>query len=140
MAQIDLAVVENEAKAWFYEYVETFIALAAQGSTDPEPLLDHFSVQISMTTGTAHTVLTSVEALSPGADPRATSAAERRLRGTTLKGCCGTDPTLISRHDPVRVSEPVSFRRTVSVAHRGEESGPAARPLRALLRGGFGRA
>ncbi|MFE5483097.1 LysR family transcriptional regulator [Streptomyces sp. NPDC056527] len=39
----------------------------------------------------------------------------------------------------VRALEPTSFRRTISVAHRGEESGPAARSLRALLRGGFAR-
>ncbi|MEU9860269.1 LysR family transcriptional regulator [Streptomyces sp. NPDC047971] len=40
----------------------------------------------------------------------------------------------------VRALEPTSFRRTISVAHRGEESGPAARSLRALLRSGFARA
>ncbi|MFF8279066.1 LysR family transcriptional regulator [Streptomyces lateritius] len=40
----------------------------------------------------------------------------------------------------VRALEPTSFRRTISVAHRGTESGPAAQSLRALLRGGFARA
>ncbi|MBT2388135.1 MULTISPECIES: LysR family transcriptional regulator [Streptomyces] len=40
----------------------------------------------------------------------------------------------------VRQLEPAAFRRTISVAHRGEESGPAAESLRALLRGAFGRA
>ncbi|MET7617182.1 LysR family transcriptional regulator [Streptomyces sp. NPDC005408] len=40
----------------------------------------------------------------------------------------------------VRQLEPADFRRTISVAHRGEESGPAAESLRALLRGTFGRA
>jgi DNA-binding transcriptional LysR family regulator len=39
----------------------------------------------------------------------------------------------------VRALEPTSFHRTISVAHRGEESGPAARSLRALLRAGFAR-
>ncbi|MET9375735.1 LysR family transcriptional regulator [Streptomyces sp. NPDC002992] len=39
----------------------------------------------------------------------------------------------------VRTLEPTSFRRTISVAHRGEQSGPAARSLRALLRAGFAR-
>lgn len=40
----------------------------------------------------------------------------------------------------VRQLEPAAFRRTISVAHRGDESGPAAASLRALLRGAFGRA
>ncbi|MEU3921107.1 LysR family transcriptional regulator [Streptomyces sp. NPDC029004] len=40
----------------------------------------------------------------------------------------------------VRQLDPADFRRTISVAHRGEESGPAAESLRALLRGTFGRA
>ncbi|MDQ0945052.1 LysR family transcriptional regulator [Streptomyces sp. V1I1] len=40
----------------------------------------------------------------------------------------------------VRQLEPAAYRRTISVAHRGEESGPAAESLRALLRGAFGRA
>lgn len=40
----------------------------------------------------------------------------------------------------VRQLEPADFRRTISVAHRGEESSPAAESLRALLRGAFGRA
>jgi DNA-binding transcriptional LysR family regulator len=40
----------------------------------------------------------------------------------------------------VRQLESAAFRRTISVAHRGEESGPAAESLRALLRGAFGRA
>jgi hypothetical protein len=40
----------------------------------------------------------------------------------------------------VRPLEPAAYRRTISVAHRGEESGPAAESLRALLRGAFGRA
>ncbi|SOE06473.1 hypothetical protein [Streptomyces sp. Ag109_G2-15] len=64
MTHTDLAAVANEAQAWFDSYVETFIGLAAKGSTDPAPLLDYFSVPISMTTGTAHTALTSAEALS----------------------------------------------------------------------------
>ncbi|MGC0334925.1 hypothetical protein RKD23_008002 [Streptomyces sp. SAI-170] len=66
MTHTALAAVANEAQAWFDSYVETFIALAAKGSTDPAPLLDYFSVPISMTTGTAHTVLTSADALSQG--------------------------------------------------------------------------
>ncbi|HET6359793.1 LysR family transcriptional regulator [Streptomyces sp.] len=40
----------------------------------------------------------------------------------------------------VRQLDPADFRRTISVAHRGEESGPAVESLRALLRGTFGRA
>ncbi|NUK93496.1 LysR family transcriptional regulator [Streptomyces lunaelactis] len=40
----------------------------------------------------------------------------------------------------VRQLEPAAFRRTISVAHRGGESSPAAESLRALLRGTFGRA
>jgi molybdenum-dependent DNA-binding transcriptional regulator ModE len=42
--------------------------------------------------------------------------------------------------ETTRRLEPASFRRTISVAHRGEDSGPAVRSLRALLRGAFGRA
>lgn len=40
----------------------------------------------------------------------------------------------------VRQLEPASFRRTISVVHRGGESGPAVRSLRALMRGAFARA
>ncbi|MFE7776905.1 LysR family transcriptional regulator [Streptomyces sp. NPDC057445] len=40
----------------------------------------------------------------------------------------------------VRHLEPPAFRRTISVAHLGDASGPAARSLRALLRAGFARA
>jgi DNA-binding transcriptional LysR family regulator len=40
----------------------------------------------------------------------------------------------------VRQLEPAAYRRTISAAHRGEESGPAAESLRALLRSAFGRA
>ncbi|MEV3988278.1 LysR family transcriptional regulator [Streptomyces sp. NPDC049837] len=52
-------------------------------------------------------------------------------------------PEMVAAMDPaplgVRLLEPAAFRRTISVAHRGDESGPAAQSLRALLRGGFGR-
>ncbi len=40
----------------------------------------------------------------------------------------------------VRHLEPADFRRTISVAHRGDESTAAAESLRALLRGTFARA
>ncbi|MFI2371278.1 LysR family transcriptional regulator [Streptomyces sp. NPDC018833] len=40
----------------------------------------------------------------------------------------------------IRQLEPAAFRRTISVVHRGEESGPATQSLRVLLRGSFGRA
>ncbi|SCE62162.1 LysR substrate binding domain-containing protein [Streptomyces sp. Termitarium-T10T-6] len=39
----------------------------------------------------------------------------------------------------VRRLEPASFRRTISVAHRGDRSSVAAATLLALLRSGFGR-
>ncbi len=39
----------------------------------------------------------------------------------------------------VRRLEPASFRRTISVVHRGERSSAAAATLLALLRSGFGR-
>lgn len=39
----------------------------------------------------------------------------------------------------VRRLEPASFRRTISVVHRGDRSTAAAATLLALLRGGFGR-
>jgi len=39
-----------------------------------------------------------------------------------------------------RQLEPAAFHRTISVAHRGEDSVPAVQSLRALLRGAFGRA
>ncbi|MFE3643952.1 LysR family transcriptional regulator [Streptomyces sp. NPDC059169] len=39
----------------------------------------------------------------------------------------------------VRPLEPAAFRRTISVAHRGDASGTAAHALRALLRTGFAR-
>ncbi|MFJ9777739.1 hypothetical protein ACIRVF_41945 [Kitasatospora sp. NPDC101157] len=64
MTRIDLTTVANEARTWFEGYVETFTGPAAERSTDPAPLLDYFSVPTSTTTGTAHTVLTSTEALS----------------------------------------------------------------------------
>ncbi|MFI1142980.1 LysR substrate-binding domain-containing protein [Streptomyces sp. NPDC020780] len=40
----------------------------------------------------------------------------------------------------VRRLEHAEFRRTISVAHRGERNTAAAATLRALLRSGFGRA
>ncbi|MFD4031104.1 LysR family transcriptional regulator [Streptomyces sp. NPDC058637] len=40
----------------------------------------------------------------------------------------------------VRRLEPVAFRRTISVVHRGDRNTAAATTLRALLRSGFGRA
>ncbi|ORT60883.1 LysR family transcriptional regulator [Streptomyces sp. CB03238] len=52
-------------------------------------------------------------------------------------------PEMVAAMDPaplgVRPLAPAAFRRTISVAHRGDESGPAAQSLRALLRGGFAR-
>lgn len=62
----DLSAVEADARAWFDEYVTTFIGLAAAGRTDPAPLLDYFAVPITMTTDGAHTVLTSGAALVAG--------------------------------------------------------------------------
>ncbi|WP_329468323.1 DUF6841 family protein [Streptomyces sp. NBC_01431] len=89
MTQTDLAAVANEAHAWFEGYVETFIELAANGSTDPAPLLDYFSVPISMTTGTAHTVLASAEALTQGL-----AHELRALRDADYGGSTALDPVV----------------------------------------------
>jgi hypothetical protein len=89
MTNTDLAAVANEAQAWFDSYVETFIGLAAKGSTDPAPLLDYFSVPISMTTGTAHTALTSAEALSQGL-----AHELRALRDADYGGSKALDPVV----------------------------------------------
>lgn len=53
-------------------------------------------------------------------------------------------PEMVAAMSPtplaVRRLEPAAFRRTISVAHRGEASSASAQTLRALLRTGFGRA
>lgn len=66
MPHTDLSVVETDVRAWFDQYVTTFIGLAASGRTDPAPLLDYFSVPITMTTDAAHVVLASDAALAAG--------------------------------------------------------------------------
>ncbi|MFF1464426.1 LysR family transcriptional regulator [Streptomyces sp. NPDC058330] len=52
-------------------------------------------------------------------------------------------PEMVAAMSPapvaVRRLEPASFRRTISVVHRGGRDTSAATTLRALLRGGFGR-
>ncbi|MER6119617.1 LysR family transcriptional regulator [Streptomyces sp. NPDC001743] len=53
-------------------------------------------------------------------------------------------PEMVAAMSPtplsVRLLEPASFRRTISVVHRGDRTSAAAATLRALLRSGFGRA
>ncbi|MGW6205652.1 LysR family transcriptional regulator [Streptomyces sp. NPDC055089] len=53
-------------------------------------------------------------------------------------------PEMVAAMSPtplsVRRLEPASFRRTISVVHRGDRTSPAAATLQALLRSGFGRA
>ncbi|MDQ0797724.1 LysR family transcriptional regulator [Streptomyces sp. B1I3] len=53
-------------------------------------------------------------------------------------------PEMVAAMSPapvaVRRLEPPEFRRTISVAHRGDRNTAAAATLRALLRSGFGRA
>ncbi|WP_371604301.1 LysR family transcriptional regulator [Streptomyces sp. NBC_01220] len=53
-------------------------------------------------------------------------------------------PEMVAAMSPtplsVRRLEPASFRRTISVVHRGDRASPAAATLQALLRSGFGRA
>ncbi|MFE5244239.1 MULTISPECIES: LysR family transcriptional regulator [unclassified Streptomyces] len=53
-------------------------------------------------------------------------------------------PEMVATMSPtplaVRRLEPAAFRRTISVAHRGERNTAAASTLMALLRSGFGRA
>ncbi|MGW7437876.1 DUF6841 family protein [Streptomyces sp. NPDC054849] len=66
MPHTDLSTVETDVRAWFDQYVSTFIGLAAGGRTDPAPLLDYFSVPITMTTDAAHVVLASEAALAAG--------------------------------------------------------------------------
>lgn len=66
MPHTDLSAVEADARAWFDQYVTTFIGLAAAGRTDPAPLLDYFAVPLTMTTDTAHSVVTSTAELVGG--------------------------------------------------------------------------
>ncbi|MFF2900912.1 LysR family transcriptional regulator [Streptomyces sp. NPDC057966] len=53
-------------------------------------------------------------------------------------------PEMVAAMSPtplsVRRLDPASFRRTISVVHRGDRASAAAATLRALLRSGFGRA
>lgn len=53
-------------------------------------------------------------------------------------------PEMVAAMSPtplsVRRLDPASFRRTISVVHRGDRASPAAATLQALLRSGFGRA
>ncbi|MFE2935694.1 LysR family transcriptional regulator [Streptomyces sp. NPDC059278] len=53
-------------------------------------------------------------------------------------------PEMVAAMSPtplsVRRLDPASFRRTISVVHRGDRASAAASTLRALLRSGFGRA
>ncbi|MDX3537629.1 hypothetical protein PV721_25315 [Streptomyces sp. MB09-01] len=66
MPHKDLSAVEADVRTWFDQYVSTFIGLAAAGRTDPAPLLDYFSVPITMTTDAAHMVLATTDALAAG--------------------------------------------------------------------------
>ncbi|WP_412075211.1 hypothetical protein ACLF6K_04240 [Streptomyces xanthophaeus] len=82
-----LSAVEAEARAWFDQYVSTFVGLAAAGESDPAPLLDYFAVPISMTTDAAHVVLTSADALVSGL-----SQELRTLRDAGYGGSTALDP------------------------------------------------
>ncbi|MFE9929668.1 hypothetical protein [Streptomyces sp. NPDC005533] len=64
MPHTDLSTVEADVRAWFDQYVSTFVGLAEAGGTDPAPLLAYFSVPITMTTDAVHVVLASEETLA----------------------------------------------------------------------------
>ncbi|MFF2146809.1 hypothetical protein [Kitasatospora sp. NPDC058190] len=66
MSTADLSRAETDAKQLFDRYAATFIELAAAGGSDPAPLLEYFAVPLTVTTGSAHTVLTSAEQLTAG--------------------------------------------------------------------------
>ncbi|MFD9355115.1 hypothetical protein [Streptomyces sp. NPDC060031] len=87
MPHTDLSAVADDARAWFDQYVSTFIGLASAGRTDPAPLLAYFAVPITITTGAAHTVLGSGEALTAGL-----AHELRTLRDADYGGSTAVDP------------------------------------------------
>ncbi|MFB7180009.1 hypothetical protein ACFCYI_20225 [Streptomyces sp. NPDC056257] len=87
MPHTDLSAVEADARAWFDQYVSTFIGLAAAGRTDPAPLLDYFSVPITMTTDAVHVVLASDETLAA-----ALTNELQMLRDADYGGSTALDP------------------------------------------------
>ncbi|MFD4869599.1 hypothetical protein [Streptomyces sp. NPDC058412] len=87
MPHTDLSAVEADVRTWFDQYVSTFIGLAAVGRTDPAPLLDYFSVPITMTTDAVHVVLASVDTLAA-----ALTNELQMLRDADYGGSTALDP------------------------------------------------
>ncbi|MER6197386.1 hypothetical protein ABT234_08400 [Streptomyces sp. NPDC001586] len=87
MPHTDLSAVEADVRTWFDQYVSTFIGLAAAGRTDPAPLLDYFSVPITMTTDAVHVVLASVDTLAA-----ALTNELQMLRDADYGGSTALDP------------------------------------------------
>ncbi|MEU9163526.1 hypothetical protein AB0D29_25080 [Streptomyces sp. NPDC048424] len=87
MPHTDLSAVEADVRAWFDQYVSTFIGLASAGRTDPAPLLDYFSVPITMTTDAVHVVLASDGALAA-----ALANELQTLRDADYGGSTALDP------------------------------------------------
>ncbi|MFF4429631.1 hypothetical protein ACFYZ4_10730 [Streptomyces sp. NPDC001513] len=87
MPHTDLSAVEADVRTWFDQYVSTFIGLAAAGRTDPAPLLDYFSVPITMTTDAVHVVLASVDTLAA-----ALTNELQMLRDADYGGSAALDP------------------------------------------------
>ncbi|MEV6734032.1 MULTISPECIES: hypothetical protein [unclassified Streptomyces] len=83
MPHTDLSAVEDDVRAWFDQYVSTFIGLASAGRTDPAPLLGYFAVPITMTTSAAHAALTSGETLSAGLANELQSLRDADYGGST---------------------------------------------------------
>ncbi|MER6317185.1 hypothetical protein ABT237_25985 [Streptomyces sp. NPDC001581] len=87
MPHTDPSAVEADVRTWFDQYVSTFIGLAAAGRTDPAPLLDYFSVPITMTTDAVHVVLASVDTLAA-----ALTNELQMLRDADYGGSAALDP------------------------------------------------
>lgn len=83
MPHTDLSAVAADAGAWFDRYVTTFIGLAADGRTDPAPLLEFFAVPITMTTDAVHLVLSTEEALTAGLTSELQSLRDADYGGST---------------------------------------------------------
>jgi hypothetical protein len=58
---MDHGSVEAEVRAWFNEYVETFVRCAGSGSADAEPLLKYLHAPSSLATGDLFVVVRTRE-------------------------------------------------------------------------------
>lgn len=100
-----MATTQDDVEQWFDRYVETFMQVVQADHTDPEPLLEFFSVPMTLTTATGHQPITDRKAMAA-----ALSQELQTLKAADFAGSSGQDRHCRILHDRAALIEVIWSR------------------------------